>query len=144
MTVPAFQISSEAQQFNWLVSRFATETAGVREAIAVSSDGLLIAMSSTLSRADADRLAAITSAITSLANGAARVYDLGNTNKVIIDLDRGYVLVSAISTGSALGVLASRDANLGNLAYDMAIFANRAGSVLTPQLIDELKTTLRA
>jgi predicted regulator of Ras-like GTPase activity (Roadblock/LC7/MglB family) len=144
MTLPAYQISHEAQQFNWLLARFATETAGVREAIAVSADGLLIAMSSTLTRADADRLAAITSAITSLANGASRVYDLGPTNKVIIDLDQGYVLVSAISTGSTLGVLASREANLGNLAYDMAIFANRAVSVLNPQLIDELKTTLRA
>src|SRR5262245_2189957 len=132
MTLPAYQISSEAQQFNWLLGRFATETAGVNEAIAVSSDGLLIAMSSNLTRADADRLAAITSAITSLANGAARVYDLGATNKVIIDLDRGYLLVSAISPGSALGVLANKDANLGNLAYDMAMFANRAGAVLTP------------
>ncbi len=144
MTLPAYQISSEAQQFNWLLGRFATETAGVNEAIAVSSDGLLVAMSSNLTRADADRLAAITSAITSLANGAARVYDLGGTNKVIIDLDGGYLLVSAISPGSALGVLASKDANLGNLAYDMAMFANRAGAVLTPQLIDELKTTVRA
>ncbi len=143
MTIPAYQISSEAQQFNWLLSRFANETAGVSETIAVSSDGLLIAMSANLSRADADRLAAITSAITSLANGAARVYDLGRTNKVIIDLDRGYMLVSAISPGSALGVLARKDANLGNLAYDMAMFANRAGAVLTPQLIDELKMTLR-
>jgi predicted regulator of Ras-like GTPase activity (Roadblock/LC7/MglB family) len=144
MTVHAYQISAEAQQFNWLLGRFATETAGVREAIAVSTDGLLIAMSSTLNRPDADRLAAITSAITSLANGASRVYDLGPTNKVIIDLDQGYVLVSAISPASMLGVLAGKEANLGNLAYDMAMFANRAGGVLTPQLIDELKTTLRA
>ena len=53
-------------------------------------------------------------------------------------------IVSAISPGSALGVLANKDANLGNLAYDMAMFANRAGAVLTPQLIDELKTTVRA
>jgi predicted regulator of Ras-like GTPase activity (Roadblock/LC7/MglB family) len=144
MTVPAYQISTEAQQFNWLLARFATEAAGVNQAIAVSADGLLIAMSANVVRADADRLAAITSAITSLANGAARVYDLGGTVKVIIDLDRGYLLVSAIGPGSALGVLASKDANLGNLAYDMAMFANRARAVLTPGLIDELKTTVQA
>jgi uncharacterized protein len=144
MTVPAPQISREAQQFNWLLGRFATETAGVHEAIAVSSDGLLVAMSAGASRADADRLAAITSAIASLANGAARVYDLGAPNKVIIDLDRGYLLVSAIRPGAVLGVLADKDANLGNLAYDMAMFANRAGAVLTPHLVDELKTTVRA
>lgn len=144
MTVPAFEISTEAQEFNWLLSRFASETAGVGEAIAVSSDGLLIAKSSRLSRADADRLAAITSAISSLASGAARVYDLGETNKVIIDLERGFLLVSSLGPGSALGVLARREANLGNLAYDMAVFANRASAVLTPTLIDELKMTVQA
>lgn len=139
---PTQNISTEAQRFNWLLGRFAADTAGVIEAIAVSSDGLLVAMSSTLGRADADRLAAITSAINSLATGASRVYDLGAANKVIIDLDRGYLLVSAISIGSSLGVLATKEANLGVLAYEMAMFANRAGSVLAPQLIEELKTTV--
>jgi uncharacterized protein len=133
---------ASAQQFNWLLHQFAADAAGVVDAIAVSSDGLLIAMSKTLERADADRLAAITSAIMSLANGAARVYDLGAANKVIVDLDEGYVLVSAISAGAALGVLAAKSANLGALAYDMAMFANRAGAALTPALIDELKTAV--
>lgn len=142
MTMPAYQISTEAQQFNWLLDKFAKETAGVSEAIAVSSDGLLIAMSSTLDMPDAERLAAITSAITSLAGGASRVYQLGAPNKVIIDLDRGYMLVSAIGAGSSLGVLARREASLGDLAYEMALFANRAGAVLTPGLINELKSTV--
>jgi predicted regulator of Ras-like GTPase activity (Roadblock/LC7/MglB family) len=139
---PTQNISTEAQRFNWLLGRFAGDTAGVIEAIAVSSDGLLIAMSATLDRADADRLAAITSAINSLAAGASRVYDLGGANKVIIDLDRGYLLVSTLSVGSSLGVLASKEANLGVLAYEMAMFANRAGDVLTPQLIEEMKNSV--
>ena len=139
---PTQNISTEAQRFNWLLGRFAGDTAGVIEAIAVSSDGLLIAMSATLERADADRLAAITSAINSLAAGASRVYDLGNANKVIIDLDRGYLLVSTLSVGSSMGVLATKEANLGVLAYEMAMFANRAGDVLTPQLIEELKISV--
>lgn len=142
MTVPVSQISPDAQSFNWLLNRFASETAGVSEAIAVSSDGLLMAMSSTLDRTEADRLAAITSAIMSLANGASRCYDLGEPNKVIIDLDHGYMLVSMISAGSALGVLATKSANLGNIAYEMALFTNRAGPVLTPQLVEELKITV--
>jgi uncharacterized protein len=142
MTAHIEHLSSEAQQFNWLLRQFAVNTPEVVDAIAVSSDGLLIAMSSAVDRADADRLAAITSAIVSLAQGAARVYDLGAPNKVIIDLDRGYLLVSAISAGATLGVLASRSANLGNLAYEMALFANRAGAVISPQLIEELKITL--
>ena len=117
MTVYAEHLSSEAQQFNWLLNQFAGNTPEVIDAIAVSSDGLLIAMSNKLDRANADRLAAITSALISLAQGAGRVYELGSPNKVIIDLEGGYLLVSAISAGSALGVLATRSANLGNLAY---------------------------
>ncbi|GGM37641.1 roadblock/LC7 domain-containing protein [Dactylosporangium sucinum] len=142
MTVPIQHISADAQQFNWLINQFAANTPLVSDAIAVSSDGLLIAMTNSLERADADRLAAITSAIISLSIGAAQVYDLGSPNKVIIDLDRGYLLVSAISVGAALSVLAAKSANLGQLAYEMAMFANRAGAVLTPGLIEELKSTV--
>jgi len=142
MTAYAEDLSTDAQQFNWLLGQFAGNTPEVVDAIAVSSDGLLIAASNRLDRDNADRLAAITSAIISLATGAGRVYDIGQPNKVIIDLDGGYLLVSAISAGSTLGVLATRQANLGNLAYEMAVFANRAGEVITPALIEELKAAV--
>jgi len=141
MTAYAEDLSTDAQQFNWLLGQFAGNTPEVVDAIAVSSDGLLIAASNQLDRDNADRLAAITSAIISLATGVGQVYGIGQPNKVIIDLDGGYLLVSAISTGSTLGVLATRQANLGNLAYEMAVFANRAGEVITPQLIEELKAS---
>jgi hypothetical protein len=41
-----------------------------------------------------------------------------------------------------LGVLTSKQVSLGTIAYEMAMFANRAGTVLTPQLIEELKNTV--
>ncbi|MGC9670455.1 roadblock/LC7 domain-containing protein [Planosporangium sp. 12N6] len=133
---------SAADHFNWLLTRFTAEAAGVLEAIAVSSDGLLIGMSALRPRAEADRLAAITSAIISLADGASQVFDLGGANKIIIDLDDGYVLVRAINPGSAMGVLARKDVDLGGTAYEMTLFARRTGEFLTPQLIEELKRTI--
>lgn len=139
MTNPARLISADAVRFSSLLNQFATETGGVREVITVASDGLLIAAPANLDRAAADRLAAITSALASLAGGAARVYDLGSTLKVIVDLDRGYLLVRSVGPASTMGVLAGKDANLGDLAYDMAIFANQTGPVLTPALVDELR-----
>ena len=142
MSSMTYGLSAEAQNFNWLLGRFASETAGVIEAIAVSSDGLLMGMSAGQDRAGADRLGAIVSGITSLAGGAARCYQLGTLNKVIVDMAHGYLLVSAISSGSVLGVIASKSANLGNVAYEMTLFANRAGAALTPQLINELKNSL--
>jgi uncharacterized protein len=142
MTIPIQQLSSAAQQFNWLLSQFAGKTPSVVDAIAVSSDGLLIAMSDSLQRADADRMAAITSAIVSLAKGASQVHAMGSPNRVIIDLDGGYFLVTAISIGSALGVFTEKHANLGHMAYEMATFVNRASDVLTPALVEELKATV--
>jgi len=57
----------------------------------------------------------------------------------VIELEHGYLLVCTMSIGCSLGVLASKPASLGTIAYEMAMFSNRASSVLTPQLIEELK-----
>src|SRR5207302_7757016 len=93
MTTPVSGVSVEAQNFNWLVARFANETAGVIAAIAVSSDGLLVATSSAIERANADRLAAISSALLSLSHGVSDCHPLGEPDKVVIELAQGYLLV---------------------------------------------------
>jgi predicted regulator of Ras-like GTPase activity (Roadblock/LC7/MglB family) len=139
MTSGQVQLSPEAKTFNWLLDSFTSGTAGVREAIAVSSDGLLMAMSAIDDRANAERLAAMVSGLTSLAGGVASWYALGDLNRVVVDMADGYLLITAISAGSMLGVIADRSANLGTVAYEMTLFASRAGGALTPQLIVELK-----
>jgi predicted regulator of Ras-like GTPase activity (Roadblock/LC7/MglB family) len=138
------ELSQEAKTFNWLLDSFTSGTAGVLESIAVSSDGLLMAMSSIRDRANAERLAAVVSGLTSLAGGASTWYQMGAINRVIIDMAEGYLLVTAISSGSVLGVMADRTANLSTLAYEMTLFANRAGAALTPRLIVELKNAVES
>src|SRR3984885_15361 len=91
------ELSQEAKTFNWLLDSFTTGTAGVIESIAVSSDGLLMAMSAIKDRPNAERLAAVVSGLTSLSGGAASWYRLGALNRVIIDMAEGYLLVTAIS-----------------------------------------------
>ncbi len=138
------ELSQEARTFNWLLDSFAANTAGVREAIAVSSDGLLMAMSKVDDRPNAERLAAVVSGMTSLAGGAAGWYSLGVLNRVIVDMSDGYLLVSSISSGSVLGVVASASADLSTVAYEMTLFAGRAGAALTPRLIVELKNSVQS
>lgn len=142
MSSPVTGVSTVANDFNWLVNRFANNTAGVIAAIAVSADGLLMALSSDLPQQDADRLAAISSAVLGLANGVSDSYPMGAPDKIIIEMQQGYLLVCTISIGCSLGVLATKQAGLGAIAYEMAVFANRASSVLNPQLIEELKNTV--
>jgi predicted regulator of Ras-like GTPase activity (Roadblock/LC7/MglB family) len=136
------ELSAEAKTFNWLLDSFTAGTAGVVEAIAVSADGLLMAMSAIKDRPNAERLAAVVSGLTSLAGGASSWYRLGPIGRVIVDMADGYLIVTAISSGSVLGVIADRSANLSTLAYEMTLFANRAGGALTPRLINELQNAV--
>src|SRR5450432_2807749 len=69
--------SAEVRNFNWLLSSFVETSPGVTDAVAVSSDGLLMAMSSSLERAGAEQLSAIIAGMTSLAESTARCFALG-------------------------------------------------------------------
>ncbi|MFF0492665.1 roadblock/LC7 domain-containing protein [Nocardia sp. NPDC003482] len=129
--------------FDWMLAEFARTTPGVREAIAVSSDGLLIAMSDGLERAAADRLGAMVSGLTSLARSASRSYSFDGLELIMIEMNRGFLLVSTISDGSCLGVIADSTCDVGQLGYEMSVLAERAGSLLNPALISELRETLR-
>lgn len=137
-------LSSQAQSVNWLLSNFTDHDPFIEQTIAVSADGLLMATSSTLDRAAADRLAAVVSGMRSLADGGARVMGKGGLNQVIVEMDHGYLFISAISDGSVLGVLTSRRADLAAVGYEMTLLVERIGSVLTPEIVAELKNGLGA
>ena len=82
-------LSEEARSFSWLLNGFVEKTAGVTDAVAVSSDGLLMAMSSSLTRASAEQLAAIISGLVSLGNGASTCFGFEGLEQVIVTMRRG-------------------------------------------------------
>lgn len=132
----------DSQTFNWLLASFVRKTDGVRDAVAVSSDGLLIAVSDGLGRTDADHLAAVVSGLSSLARSASRRYEFDGVKLIMIEMGRGFLLVSAIRDGSCLGVLADSSGELGLVGYEMAVLSERAGDLLTPGLIADLRQAL--
>ncbi len=131
------------QQFGWLLGSFVRETAGVREAVAVSSDGLLIAASEGLERTDADHLAAIVSSLASLGRSASRRYDFQGLELIMIEMTRGFLLVSVIANGSCLGVVAEGSCDVGLIGYEIGSLAQRFGPLLTPELIAASRRRLR-
>jgi predicted regulator of Ras-like GTPase activity (Roadblock/LC7/MglB family) len=134
--------SADVQNFNWMLNSFVQRTSGVRSAIAVSSDGLLMAASANIERANADRFAAIVSGMSSLSDGAARTMDFGALSQVIVEMRRGYLFVAQISGGSCLGVAASSDSDVGVIGYEMTLLVQRFGQFLTPALVTELQANL--
>ena len=126
------QLSSEASDFSWLVDNFANRTPGVAHAMVVSADGLPIAVSERLDRPKADQLAAIASGLASLTQGSARCIDGGPVQQTVVEMDRGLLVVMAISDGSCLTVLAGSACDVGVVAYEMTVLVSRTGDVLTP------------
>ncbi len=135
-------LTSQVKNVNWLMSRFVGDTVGVEQAIAVSSDGLLMAISSNLDRASADKMAAIVTGMRSLSDGAARVLGKGGMSQVLVEMHDAYLFIATISGGSSLGVVTSKSADLGLIGYEITLLVQRVGTQLTPELISELKNSL--
>jgi len=135
-------LSIDAQNLNWLVANFASRVPGARDAVVVSSDGLLMALSPGLDRAGADQLAAIASGLTSLTRGASRCFGGGRVNQVVVELENAFLFVTSISDGSALAVIANANADVGLVGYEMTLLVERASAVLSPALIAELQASL--
>ncbi|HEX6674900.1 MAG TPA: roadblock/LC7 domain-containing protein [Actinomycetes bacterium] len=136
------QLSREAQNLNWLVTNFVRKVPGVAHAVVVSADGLPIAVSEKLDRTRADQLAAVASGLASLTQGAARHFGGGRVNQTIVEMERGFLFVTAVSDGSCLAVLASLACDIGLVGYEMALLVSRTGDVLTPTLRAELQASL--
>lgn len=135
-------MSAGSANLNWLISRFALTIPAVRKAVVVSSDGLPLAVSADVDRESADRLSAVASGMIGLAYGSAGRFGAGSVSNVIVEMKNGWLFVTGIRDGSLLCVLTVRAVDIGAVAYEMALFAERAGEVLTPEVREELKAEL--
>lgn len=135
-------MSEATNNFNWLMGRFVSTVPAINQAVVVSSDGLAMATSSDTDREAADRLAAVASGMIGLAYGSAGRFGAGSVCNVIVEMTEGWLFVTGIRDGSLLCVLTGRAVDIGAVAYEMALFADRAGEVLTPEVREELKSAL--
>ena len=116
----------------WLLSNFADSVAGIAHVVAVSADGLLLASSRDLPPNRADQLAAITSGVVSLTDGASRMFNAGDVQQTIIEMDSGYLFLMSICDGSSMAVLAALSCDVGQVGYEMALLVERVGAALVP------------
>lgn len=121
-----------SMDLNWLITAFAERTPGVAHAALVSADGLPLACSRGLPRDRADQLAAVTAGLTSLMQGASRIFAGGPVTQTVVEMDRGVLVAMGAAAGAALVVLAAADCDLGLVAYEMALLTERTGPSLSP------------
>ncbi|MGH3695365.1 MAG: roadblock/LC7 domain-containing protein [Pseudonocardiaceae bacterium] len=119
-------------QLDWLVRDFTRDTPGVRHALVVSGDGLLLASSDGVDAVLGDHLSAATSGLVSLSRGVAQLLDLAPVSQTIVEMTAGYLFATSISEGSTLAVVAQRQCDMGLVGYEMTMLASRVGHALTP------------
>lgn len=119
-----------SSDLTWLLDDLVGRVKQAERAIVLSVDGLLVASSQGMSRDDAEHLAAMAAGIQSLARGAGKRFGGGPVQQTIIEMKTSFLFVTAAGHGACLAVLASEDADVGLIAYEMAMLVTRAGKYL--------------
>ena len=125
------QAKGNGEELGWLLDNLVSRVANVRQALVLSRDGLAVAKAQDMSREEGDRLSALAAGVQSLARGAGQQVGGGEVRQIVIEMDSAFMFVMAAGEGTCLAVLASAEANLGVMAYEMAMLARRMGVHLT-------------
>jgi len=114
-------------QLDWLLDDLVLRVAPITKAVILSQDGIALGASRTLARDDAEHLAALAAGFQSLAKGAGNHFGGGAVRQTIIEMESGFLFVAAAGSGTCLAVLADQGADLGLVAYEMAVLVRRTG-----------------
>jgi predicted regulator of Ras-like GTPase activity (Roadblock/LC7/MglB family) len=125
------ETTSRTGKLDWLLDDLLTRVPAAQHAAVLSADGLLTGASAGLGREDAEHLAAVAAGFQSLARGAGRRFGGGAVRQTIVEMESGFLFVTAAGQGACLAVIAAPDSDLGVIAYEMAMLVTRVGQTLS-------------
>jgi uncharacterized protein len=120
------------QDLDRLIADFTERVPEVVRALVVSSDGIPLAASDRMPPDQLEQLSAITSGLIGLADATDQAFDGGGFTQALVAMERGTLVVMAIDDGSSLAVFTTAAADLDQVAYDMTMLVERAGSIFSP------------
>ncbi|NLT56342.1 MAG: roadblock/LC7 domain-containing protein [Actinomycetales bacterium] len=124
-------VNSSTTDLSWLLDDLVARVVGAERAVVLSGDGLPISRSRNLSAEDAEHLSAVASGFQSLARGSSRHFGCGRVRQTVVEMERNVLVVTAAGQGACLALLATEDADLGIIVYEMNLLVRQVGSVLT-------------
>jgi predicted regulator of Ras-like GTPase activity (Roadblock/LC7/MglB family) len=115
------QQADSSVDLTWLLDDLVSRVSETKHAVVLSADGLLMATSKEFELDDAEHLAAVASGIQSLAKGAGERFGGGTVRQTIVEMQSAFMLVTVAGQGACLAVLSSEHADVGLIAYEMAM-----------------------
>ena len=122
--------TNQSANLTWLLDDLIERVPSAQQAVVLSADGLMMGASAALSREDAEHLSAMAAGFQSLAKGASRHFQAGPVRQTVVEMEDAFLFVTAAGLGACLAVLAASDADLGLIAYEMAMLVTRVGEFL--------------
>ncbi|MBB6348840.1 roadblock/LC7 domain-containing protein [Nonomuraea muscovyensis] len=116
---------------NWLLDDLVGRVNDAEHAIVLSSDGLLMASSEGLERTDGEHLSAVASGLQSLAKGVSERVGGGAIRQTVVEWKSRFLIVTFAGERACLAVLCGQGADIGLIAYEMAMLVARVGQYLT-------------
>jgi uncharacterized protein len=113
----------------WLLDDLSTRIPEIEQVVALSRDGLAVASSASLGAEDAERLAAIAAGFQSLGHAAADYIGAEKVRQVMLEMVGKYLFIAASGRHGCLAVITSASADIGLVAYEMALLAGRMAPV---------------
>ncbi|GID97943.1 roadblock/LC7 domain-containing protein [Actinoplanes sp. NPDC049668] len=126
----AHTTNHQSANLTWLLDDLVERVPSVQQAVVLSADGLMMGASAALSREDAEHLSAMAAGFQSLAKGASRHFRAGPVRQTVVEMEDAFLLVTAAGLGACLAVVATSDADLGLIAYEMAMLVVRVGQTM--------------
>ena len=123
--------TKQSANLTWLLDDLVERVPSARQAVVLSADGLMLGASAAMSREDAEHLSAMAAGFQSLAKGASRHFRAGQVRQTVVEMEEAFLFVTAAGQGACLAVLASADADLGLIAYEMAMLVTRVGQIMS-------------
>jgi predicted regulator of Ras-like GTPase activity (Roadblock/LC7/MglB family) len=119
--------TKQSANLTWLLDDLVERVPTAQQAVVLSGDGLMMGASAGISREDAEHLSAMAAGFQSLAKGASRHFGAGPVRQTVVEMESAFLFVTAAGQGACLTVLASSEADLGLIAYEMAMLVTRVG-----------------
>ncbi|MFE2998102.1 roadblock/LC7 domain-containing protein [Nocardia sp. NPDC059246] len=123
--------SSSPTELDWLLDDLVQRLPGVRHAVVLSTDGLLIGRSTQIPRNDAEHFCAMSSTLFGLARSSGARFGGGGVRQAVVELDEAIIFVTAGGPNACMALMADDSANMGMVAYEMNHTIKRVGTYLS-------------
>ncbi|WP_018831496.1 roadblock/LC7 domain-containing protein [Salinispora tropica] len=125
------QSTRQNVDLDWLLDELVERVPPARQAVVLSADGLLLGASAGQERDDAEHLCALASGLSSLARGTSRHVTGGPVRQTVVEMESAFLFVTTAGRGACLAVVSDADADIGLVAYEMAMLVTRVGETMS-------------